>query len=52
MIQHQIKWNLNSPVAPHMGGLWEATVMSAKILLHRTIKDQIVTYDELNTLFH
>jgi len=35
-----------------MGGLWEAAVKSAKMILNRTIHDQILTYEELNTIFH
>lgn len=35
-----------------MGGLWKAAVKSAKTLLHRTIKDQTLTYEGLNTVFH
>lgn len=52
LANHQIHWHLNPPAAPHMGGLWEAAVRSAKTLLHRTIKEQILTYEELNTVFH
>jgi len=50
--KRQIQWHLNPLAAPHMGGLWEAAVKSAKTLLHRIIHDQILTYEELNTIFH
>lgn len=50
--QNHIQWHLNPPAAPNMAGLWEATEKSAKTLLYRTIKEQILSYEELNTLFH
>lgn len=52
IVKNQIRWHLNPPAAPHMGGLWEAAVKSAKTLLHRTFQQQILAYEELNTIFH
>lgn len=35
-----------------MGGLWEAAVKSTKSLLQKVIQDQVLTYEELNTVLH
>jgi len=47
-----ISWDFNPSSAPHMGGLWKAVVKSAKSLLQRVIQDQVLTYEELNTILH
>ncbi|XP_073946806.1 uncharacterized protein [Choristoneura fumiferana] len=46
-----VKWHMNPPYAPHMGGLWEASVKSAKLLLKRTLGEQVLTFEELTTIF-
>ena len=38
------------PRAPHMGGLWEAAVKSAKVLMLKTMGEASLTYEELSTL--
>lgn len=38
------------PRAPHMGGLWEAGVKSAKHLLLRTVGNALLTAEEINTV--
>lgn len=44
------KWNFNPPASPHFGGLWEAGVKSIKFHLKRVAGNQVLTYEELNTL--
>ena len=47
---YNIIWKFNSPSAPHMGGLWEAAIGSAKFHLKRTIGIQRLTFEELTTI--
>lgn len=46
-----ITWKFNPPAASHFGGLFEAVVKSAKTLLKRVIGEQVLTYEELSTVF-
>lgn len=46
-----IEWHVNPPAAPHFGGLWEAGIKSVKFHLARTIGLQILTFEELATVF-
>ncbi|XP_018374037.1 PREDICTED: uncharacterized protein LOC108768190, partial [Trachymyrmex cornetzi] len=50
MAVERIKWYFISPRAPHMGGIWEATVKSAKFHLKRIASEAALKYDELFTL--
>jgi len=48
--QRGIKFHFNSPAAPHMGGLWESAVKSAKHHLKRVMGETVLTLPELITL--
>lgn len=47
----KIEFKFNSPSAPHFGGVWEIQIKAAKGHLHRVVGDQVLTFEELTTLF-
>ena len=49
-INEKIQWKFNLPGTPHRGGIWEAAIGSAKKFLPKITKDQILTFEELETL--
>lgn len=49
MREKGIVWHFNTPYAPHMGGIHEAAVKSAKYHLRRVIGAQQLTFEELAT---
>ena len=50
MAEQEIEWHFNPASGPHFAGLAEAGIKSVKQLLSRAIGDQVLTYEELNTV--
>ncbi|XP_071570688.1 uncharacterized protein [Temnothorax nylanderi] len=44
------QWNFIPPAAPHFGRKWEAGVKSVKLHLKRVVGNQLLTFEEMNTL--
>ncbi|XP_063994830.1 uncharacterized protein LOC135172605 [Diachasmimorpha longicaudata] len=49
-VTKRIEWHFNPPLSPHIGGIWGAAVKSFKHHLRRVVKDQKLTYEQLNIL--
>lgn len=47
----KIEFKFNPASSPHWGGVWESQIKAAKSLLYRVVGEQVLTFEELLTLF-
>ncbi|CAK1589589.1 unnamed protein product [Parnassius mnemosyne] len=50
LAESRIQWKLIPPNAPHFGGCWESNIKCIKTHLYRVIGQQILTFEELQTV--
>lgn len=48
--ESRISWKFICPLSPHFGGIWESMVKVVKTHLFRVIGQQLLSYEELNTI--
>ena len=51
LLQKEVEWNFNPPLASHMGGVWESMVKSVKKIMKALLKEQVVRDEILLTIF-
>lgn len=50
LLTRRIEWKMIPPRAPNFGALWEGNIKSMKTHLYRVIGNQLLTYEELQTV--
>ncbi|XP_072020362.1 uncharacterized protein [Amphiura filiformis] len=51
LLQKSINWIFNPPAASHHGGVWERMIRSIRKVLNSVLQEQVLTDDNLHTLF-
>jgi hypothetical protein len=50
-VTHKLKWRFNTPLSPHQGGMFESMVKQTKTALKVIIGQQILSWNEMSTVF-
>ena len=48
---HKVRWKFNTPLSPHQGGFFESTIKQTKKALRVTVGEQVLTWNEMSTVF-
>ena len=48
---HKVRWKFNTPLSPHQGGFFESMIKQTKKALHVTVGEQVLTWNEMSTVF-
>ena len=51
VVTHKIKWRFNTPSSPHQGGMFESMVKQTKTALKVIVGQQILSWNEMSTVF-
>ena len=51
LLQKEINWEFNPPVASHMGGIWERQIRMVRKVRNVILREQITDNEHLSTLF-
>lgn len=46
----KITWKFSVPSGPHMSGIWESAIKSAKNYIYKIIANNILSYEEMVTV--
>lgn len=50
MLQQEIEWHFNPPLASHMGGAFERMIRTTRSILKAIAKEQLLTDEQLLTV--
>ncbi|XP_067650866.1 uncharacterized protein [Haliotis asinina] len=50
-VLHKLKWKFITPLSPHQGGLYESLIKQVKCALQVVVGQQLLSWDEMSTVF-
>ncbi|KAK3744935.1 hypothetical protein QZH41_007781 [Actinostola sp. cb2023] len=50
-VLHQIYWKFTTPLSPHQGGMYESLIKQTKLALRVAVGQQILSWNEMTTVF-